>query len=114
MPTIPRFPTSPTFFFKKLDRFQMAEMVDDKLPISLRNQSGLIDRVHARYPIIEKQFVVAIIKAAFEVIRERLILGEVIDLPGIVNAMWLYFNRSKGNSVRARIKTHTPEEIEKS
>ena len=112
MPTVPVHPTSPDFHFQKMDRFTMSKLVDDKLPISLRNMDALIDRVYDRYPLIEKRFVVGIIKKAFEVIRERLIVGDWITLAGIGNRMHLYFNRARNNTVKARVSVSTPLEIE--
>jgi hypothetical protein len=105
---------SEAFIFKGMDRFQMAKMIDDKLPISLSNIEGLIDRVYNRYPLIEKQFVVSIIKKAFEVIRERLVLGSSLHLDGIAASMKLFFYRANHNVLRASVSVSTPVEIEKS
>lgn len=113
MPTDPMHPTSPDFHFQFMDRFAMSALVAGKLPISLANLGSLIDRVYARYPLVEKHMVVNVIKEAFEVIRERLIVGETVHLDGIVESIRLYFNRAKGNSVKARIAARSPGEIQR-
>lgn len=54
-----------------------------------------------------------IVKKTFEVIRERLIVGEKVSLDGLANSTQLYFNRGKSNCVRARIHLTTPHNLAK-
>lgn len=60
-------------------------------PISLVNIQHIINRVHARYPILEKQDITLIIKSFFESIRYILINGDSISISNLFTNMQLYY-----------------------
>jgi nucleoid DNA-binding protein len=66
------------FFFKDLDHQQVVDLLNEEFPISIKYSEDLVNRVHARYPLIEKHQVSIIIKAVFQVMRDLLVLGKVL------------------------------------
>lgn len=87
----------------------------DKLPISLEEIQPLIDRIHARYPVISRYEVVIIIKSFFETIRHLMIIdGSTLS----INSLWanfflnVYPRSGWGKSwIEFRVKLTTPRDI---
>jgi hypothetical protein len=96
------------YWFKKMDRFQMVELVNKEHPISLIHFEKLIDRISDRYPLLPKTKIVQIIQTAFETMREMLIVGHHLAITGIAKRMKLYFTR-KWKSVAVRVSITSPD-----
>jgi hypothetical protein len=95
------------YYFKKMDRFQMVELIDDEYPISLIHFEKIITRVAERYPMLPKTKIVEIIQTTFDTMRSMLVIGHHLSIDGIANTMKLYFTR-KWKSVAARVSISSP------
>lgn len=82
MSTIP--PPRP-LIFKDMNVEQFIKELNREFPIHLEYQKDLIDRVHARYPVLERSQIAYLIKNIFIVIRELLLRGKVLQLREIFN-----------------------------
>lgn len=82
--------TNKEFYYKDLDKQEIINLVNNELPINLKYLENLIDRIHKRYPIVDKVQVSIIVKATFESLRELLILGNIINLNKFIFDMKLH------------------------
>jgi hypothetical protein len=76
------------FWFWNVSNQEVAEVLDQEYPIKLTD-TRIIDRIHAQYPIIPKHEVAMIVRACFEVLRARLILGDLIRIKGFLIDLFL-------------------------
>ena len=72
------------FEFKSMTKEKMVQCLDQTLPISLKNNEELIDRVYIRYPLLSKAEIATIVKAIFCSIREFMLLGYVQNYFGLL------------------------------
>jgi hypothetical protein len=84
--------------------------LDKKLPISLAEIEPIIDRIHKRYPYINKIEVVLIIRSFFERIRFILMQGDTLSINDFVGKMcFIFFSRTRYGKqfkvVKAKIST---------
>lgn len=101
------------FFFQDLSHREMVDLINSDLPISLKHNESLIDRVHARYPLIEKSEVSIIVKAIFQSFRDLLVLGKVLNFNNLFFDAKLHFfdYRKDGRilpSLKVKISTPPP------
>ncbi len=101
------------FYFKDLDHSQMVNLINEDLPIGLRQNEDLISRVHARYQLIDKTQVSIIIKAIFQSFRDLLVLGKVLNFNNLFFDTKLHFfdYRKDGHilpSLKVKISTPPP------
>lgn len=103
------------FRYKNKTHREVYEIINKKLPISLKNNEDLINRVHERYPILSKTEISIVVKAIFSALRELLILGKIVNIRTILAYMRLSFNKAvfkkKKTQVSVKIKLHTPDEL---
>lgn len=98
------------FSFKEKTNQQMVDYLNDNYPISLKHNEDLVNRVHARYPMLDKSEVGIIIKAVFASFRDLLILGKVLNFNNLFFDTKLHFfeHRRGGRilpSLKVRIST---------
>lgn len=86
------------------------EKLNTTLPINLKYLEPLIERVHKRYPLIEKSEVSVIVKATFESFRELLVSGCILNFNKFVFNMKLYFFKAT-NKPAVKMKLTTPPPI---
>jgi len=79
------------FSFKDLDHQQMVDLVNNENPISLKYNEDLINRVHAKYPLISKVETSIIVKAIFQSLRDLLVLGKVLNFNNLFFDTKLHF-----------------------
>lgn len=77
-------------------------------PLSLKNIQNIIDRVHQKYPFIDKYEIILILKSFFENVRYSLVNDESVSIKGIFNNMKLI--QSKNKKI-LKVKTNTPKEL---
>ena len=94
------------FAFKQKTHEEVVNIINDKIPIKLNNNEDLVTRVHNRYPMVSKAEVALVVKSAFEVIRDCIILGKTINLHSIIVGMSLSFSFIKNKNKRKKRKTH--------
>ena len=103
------------FRYKDKSHREVYEIIEKELPISMKNNEDLIDRVHERYPILSKTEISIIVKAVFSSLRELLIMGKIVNIRTVLAYMRLAFNKAifkrKKPQVNVKIKMHTPDEL---
>ena len=104
------------FFFKQLDHQEVIDLLNVDLPVNIKYNEDLVDRVHARYPLIDKTQVSIIVKAIFQSLRDLLILGKVINFNNYFFDMKLFFFplRRGGRILSSlKVKMTTPPPLRK-
>jgi hypothetical protein len=88
----------------------------NKIPINLSEHPDIIDRIYKKYPIIDKKDISIIVKVSLEVLRELLILGNIINFNKIFFDFKLYIFKYVRNGVifpSLRVKLTTPPRIKR-
>ena len=101
------------FSFKGISNQDMVDLVNSSLPVNLKYNEDLVNRVNARYTVIDKTKVAIIIKAVFQSFRDLLILGKVLNFNKLFFDMKLHFfdYRRAGHilpSLKVKISTPPP------
>jgi hypothetical protein len=99
------------FFFKDLTHQQMVDLLNTEYPISLRYNEDLINRIHARYPLIEKSQVSIIVRSIFQSLRDFLVLGKVLNFNNLFfDAKFHFFDYHKNGHIlpSLKVKISTP------
>lgn len=97
-------------FYFKITESEMKDILKNT-PISLKYSIDLINRVCDRYKILPKNEVIEIIKCIFEVMRESLLLGDILNLNKFCfDTKLFFFQRTKNGVIvpRLRVKVGTP------
>lgn len=96
---------------------QMVDLVNKENPISLKYNESLINRIHTKYPIINKIEISIIVKSIFQSIREFLILGKVLNFNSLffdTKLLIFSYTRNGATFPSVKIKISTPPPIAKS
>jgi hypothetical protein len=99
------------FYFQDLDHQQVVNLLNEERPINIKYNEDLVDRVCARYPLIDKTKVSIIIKAVFQSFRDLLILGKVLNFNNLLFDCKLHFfdYRKDGHILPSlKVKVSTP------
>lgn len=101
------------YSFKDMSKQDMANTVNSDLPISLRKNEDLINRIHARYPLIDKSQISLIVKTVFHSFRELMVLGKVLSFHSVFfdTKLHFYLREIKGvikPSLKVKIATPPP------
>jgi hypothetical protein len=102
------------FSFKDTTNQQMVDQVNDQYPISLKYNEDLVNRVSARYTLIDKSEVAVIIKATLQSFRDLLILGKVLNFNNLFFDAKLHFfdYRKNGHILPSlKVKISTPPKL---
>jgi hypothetical protein len=104
------------FSFKEMSKQQMVDHLNDKYPISLKHNEDLVNRVHARYPLLHKSEVGIIIKAIFGSFRDLLVLGKILNFNSLFFDTKLHFfdYRRDGHILPSlKVRISTPPKLRK-
>jgi hypothetical protein len=104
------------FFFTDLDHQQVVDLVNYERPVNIKYNEDLVDRVYARYPLINKTQVSIIVKAVFQSLRDLLILGKVINFNNFFfDTKLLTFAHRRGGRILPSLKVQisTPPPLRK-
>lgn len=101
------------FVFKDLSHQEMVDLLNTTAPIDLRHNESLVDRVHQKYQFLTKTQISIIIKAVFQVWRDLLLLGKVLNFNNLFFDTKLHFfdYRRDGHilpSLKVKISTPPP------
>lgn len=101
------------FTFKDLSHQQMADLLNNELPVNIKYNEDLVNRVYDRYPFINKSEVSVIVKAIFQSFRDLLILGKVLNFNNLFFNTKLHFFEHRRNghilpSLKVKISTPPP------
>ena len=104
------------FHFKDMTNQQMADHLNESYPVSLKNNEDLVNRVHARYPVLDKSEVGIIIKAVFGSFRDLLVLGKILNFNSLFFDTKLHFfdHRRDGRILPSlKVRISTPPKLRK-
>lgn len=79
------------YYFTDKSHKAIVEELNNKYPVTLKYNLDLINRVHEKYPYINKLQLIIIATKAFETLRELIVLGNVINFNKIFFDMKLFF-----------------------
>jgi len=99
------------FYFKDLSHQEMVNLINEDIPVNLKYNEELVNRIYARYPLIEKSQVSLIVKAIFQSMRDLLILGKVLNFNNLFfDAKLHFFDYRKGGHIlpSLKVKISTP------
>jgi hypothetical protein len=108
---VKKFKTVKPFFFKDADHQEIVDQLNYEKPVNIKYNEDLVNRVHARYPLIDKTQVSIIIKAVFQSFRELLILGKVLNFNNLFFDTKLhFFDYRRGEHIlpSLKVKISTP------
>jgi hypothetical protein len=108
--------TVKSFYFTDHTPSQMVEEIDKKLPISIVRNEDLIDRIHQKYPDINKSSVALIVKEVFRSFRTFLVLGKVMNFNKLFfDCKLLFFPYRKNDHIvpSLKVKISTPPQMRK-
>lgn len=97
--------------YKDLSIEEFISTINKSLQIKLSDKAELIDEIHDHYPMVSKKDVSLIVKAFFDVLRESLVTGEVINFnKTFSNMRLLVYNHRRNNKdyVSVKVKISTP------
>ena len=104
------------FSFKDLTHQQMVDQLNDYYPISLKHNEDLVDRVHAKYPLLDKSEVGIIVKAVFASFRDLLVLGKVLNFNNLFFDGKLHFFKHRRAGLilpSLKVRISTPPKLRK-
>ena len=104
------------FFFKEHSHQQMVDELNNEYPISLKHNEDLINRVYARYPLLDKSEIGIIVKAVFSSFRDLLVLGKVLNFNTLFFDTKLLFFTHKRDGVifpSLKVSVSTPPKMRK-
>lgn len=108
--------TTMPYVFKDMTHQDMVDKLDTEMPIKLKHNEDLINRVYARYPLIKKSEVSLIVLRVFQGIRELLILGKILQFNKLFfDTKLLVFDYRKDGAILPAVKVHisTPPPLKK-
>ena len=104
------------YYFKEIDHKEIIDHLNNDLQVNIKYNEDLVDRVHARYTLLDKTEVSIIIKAVFQSIRDLLVFGKILNFNTLFFDTKLYFfeHRRNGHIVPAlKVKITTPPTLRK-
>lgn len=108
--------TTNPFWFKDMTHQQMVDKLNADHPVNLRYNEDLVNRVHARYPILDKTSVSFIVVAVFQCIRDLMVLGKILNFNKLFFDTKLHFfdYRKNGHILPSlKVKISTPPYLRK-
>jgi hypothetical protein len=94
----------------------MVDELNAEYPISLKHNEDLVNRVHAKYPLLDKSEVGIIIKAVFASFRDLLVLGKILNFNNLFFDTKLHFfgHRRDGHILPSlKVRISTPPKLRK-
>jgi len=108
--------TTKPFWFKDMTHQQMVSKLNEDCPINLRYNEELVNRVHARYPILDKVSVSIIVTSVFQSIRDLMVMGKILNFNKLFFDTKLhFFDYRKGGHIlpSLKVKISTPPNLRK-
>jgi hypothetical protein len=104
------------FSFKDQTKQQMVDELNNEYPVSLKHNEDLINRIYARYPLLDKSEVGIIVKAVFSSFRDLLVLGKVLNFNTLFfDTKLLFFTHKRGGVIfpSLKVSASTPPKMRK-
>ena len=94
----------------------MVDRLNEDLPISLKYNEELVDRIYQKYPILDKAQIGFIVKSVFQSFRDLLVLQKVLNFNNLFfDAKLHFFDYCKGGHIlpSLKVKLTTPPKLRK-
>lgn len=104
------------FFFQDMTHQEMVDQLNDEFPVNLKYNEDLIDRIHQKYPLLDKTQISYIVKAVFQSFRDLLVLQKVLNFNNLFfDAKLHFFDYRKGARIlpSLKVKLTTPPKLRK-
>ena len=90
-------------------------LLNKEIPVDIRYNEDLVDRVHQKYPILKKHEIALIIKKTFESMRDLLVLGKTLSFLNLFFDFKIHFYDRFSDKIdqRVMIKIKTAKKIKK-
>lgn len=99
------------FSFLNLSKQDMVNFLNTEAPINIKTLEPLINRIYEKYPVIDKSKIAIIVKTVFEVMREFLVLGYVMNFNKLVFDWKLFFFQFNKINLGLKAKLKTPQKL---
>lgn len=99
------------FKFRELSHQEMVDLLNTEHPISLKHNEELVNRVYARYPLVDKSQVAIVVRSIFQSFRDLLVLGKVLNFNNLFFDTKLhFFDYRKAGAIlpSLKVKISTP------
>lgn len=102
--------TTKQYYFIDQSHQEVVDQLNKDLPVNLKYNEDLVNRVYERYPFISKADISLIIKATFQSFRDLLVLGKILNFNKLFfnTKLFVFDHRKKGRifaSLKAKIST---------
>lgn len=104
------------FWFSNKSHQEVVDIFNDQYPIDLRYNEDLVNRVHKRYPILDKSSIALSIRSIFETIRDLLFLGKILNFHNLFfdTKMFFFAHVKSGNILPSlKVKIKMPPKLRK-
>lgn len=101
------------YVFNGISHQGMVDELNSKYPIDLRYNANLVNKVYARYPLVDKTCISIVVKSVFQSFRDLLVLGKVLNFNNLFFDTKLFFFKHRRNghilpSLKVKISTPPP------
>lgn len=98
--------TTKQYYFLSKTHQEVVDQLNTDLPINIKYNEDLVNRVYERYPFIDKAEISLIIKATFQSFRDLLVLGKILNFNKLFFDTKLFiFDYRKNGRIFASLKT---------
>ncbi len=104
------------FYFKDKRHEDTVDLLNAELPINLKYNEDLINRIYDKYPLLDKASIGVIVKSVFQSIREFLILGNIMNFNNIffdTKLLFYQYLRLGKVNTSMKVKMSTPPPLRK-
>lgn len=67
------------FYFKDKTHQEVVDELNEDMPINIKYNEDLVNRIHARYPLVKKSEISLVVKGFFQSMRDLLVLGNILN-----------------------------------
>ena len=106
--------TTKPFWFKDLSHQEVVDYLNVELPVNIKYNADLVNRIHARYPLLPKSSIAVIVTSVFQAFRELMVLGKILNFHNLFFDTKLHFfdYRKNGRILPSlKVKISTPPKL---
>jgi len=98
--------TTKQYYFSNKTHQEVVDQLNTDLPVNIKYNEDLVNRVYEKYPFINKAEISLIIKATFQSFRDLLVLGKILNFNKLFFDTKLFvFDYRKNGRIFASLKT---------
>ena len=98
------------FSYKDLSHEDVVKIINSELPIKLKYNEDLIDRISEKYPLLTKTQIAVIVVKTFETIREIFIRSDILNLSNFMCHSRFKFLKNK-DKLTLKLFSLTPKNL---